>query len=315
MMRVISTVGFDRPKAVNAGAPPSLRWLPVADLLLDSGYRGPFTRKGREKVNRIAAAFSWTCFAPVVVAPVEEAKFVILDGGHRATAAAVAGFDHIPCQIVAVTRAERCAASKILNGNSMPASRMALHAAGVIANDEYATQMADICARAEVEVLRYPVPVDRQTAGQTMAVGAIAQCLRRYGEETLITALQCVTQTANNRPGALSARMIKALCAVLDHDRKRRDSGLALLEAFDAIDLAALQNAASIQAEAQNVSAVTVLADHIRTQLVERFRLRSEAPMAVVEAMAIAFGETSLAKRPRRVLRPDRGATRERADR
>ena len=60
-----------------------------------------------------------------------------------------------------------------------------------------------------------------------MAVGAIAQCLKRYGEATLITALQCVTQTSNNQPGALSARTIKALCGVLHDDQARRDSGLA----------------------------------------------------------------------------------------
>jgi len=35
---------------------------------------------------------------------------------------------------------------------------------------------------------------------------AIAQCLKRYGEAALITALQCVTQTSNNKPGALPAR-------------------------------------------------------------------------------------------------------------
>jgi hypothetical protein len=53
-------------------------------------------------------------------------------------------------------------------------------------------------------LLRYPVPLDNQAAGQTMAVGAIDKCLKRYGDETLITALQCVTQTTNNRPGMLS---------------------------------------------------------------------------------------------------------------
>ena len=100
-----------------------------------------------------------------------------------------------------------------------------------------------------------------------MAIGAIARCLKLYGRETLITALQCVTQTTNNRPGALSARMIKALCEVLHGDQARRDSGLALLEAFDKIDLQALQRAASATAASKQIDADLALCDQIRSEL------------------------------------------------
>ena len=64
----------------------------------------------------------------------------------------------------------------------------------------------------------------------------------QYGEATLITALHCVTQMSNNQPGALSARTIKVLCAVLHADTQRRDSGLALFEAFDSIDPMSIQD-------------------------------------------------------------------------
>jgi hypothetical protein len=144
---------------------------------------------------------------------------------------------------------------------------MALHASAFAASDNEAVHLADICARADVELLRYPVPIHRQTKSQTMAVGAIEACLRRYGEDTLITALQCVTQTTNNKPGALSARIIKAMCAVLHGDQERRDCGLALLEMFDGIDLRALQTAALADAAAQKVSVITVLTHNIRLRL------------------------------------------------
>ena len=51
------------------------------------------------------------------------------------------------------------------------ASRMAQHAAALGASDECAVQLADICGRADVKLLRYPVPVERQSPGQTMAMG------------------------------------------------------------------------------------------------------------------------------------------------
>ena len=266
-MRPISTEGFEKPKFVSAGARPILEWLRIADLVVGGITERPIVGKARRRVNRIANGFSWSCFAPVVVAPVAEGRFIIIDGLHRTTAAALVGFDCVPCQIVQANEDERLAAFNSLNRSTGPHSQMALHAAAVGAGDDFASHLANLCARAEVELLQYPVPVERQSAGQTMAVGAVARCLKRYGEETLITALQCVTQTANNRPGALSARMIKALCAALDGNAARRDSGLALLEAFDAIDLPALERAAAASAATEKITPVEALAKRVRSEL------------------------------------------------
>jgi ParB-like nuclease domain len=266
-MRTISTDGFEKPKAVYAGAAPALGWVPIVDLVVDPSYRRPLADKCARNINRIAAAFSWSRFTPVVVAPWENGKFVIIDGESRATAAALAGFDAVPCQIIVASREEQAAAFKAINCTGATVSRMASHAAALRSSDPKAVRLAEVCMRAEVSLLRYPVPVSRQVPGQTMAVGAIAYCLKRYGEETLITALQCVTQTTNNQPGALSARMIKAMCDVLDGNILLRDSGLALLEAFDAIDLLALQREAARTAAVRRLNPLPALIERIRCEL------------------------------------------------
>ena len=271
-MRTISIDGFEKLNSIFAGSAPVLEWLRIVDLVVDPTYQRPIEGNGRNEVYRIARSFLWSCFAPVVVARVENGKYAIIDGQRRTTAAALVGFDTVPCQIVVATQQEQAVACKALNGTSVPGtsvpvSRMAQHAAAVVASDERAVQLANICARADVKLLRYPIPVDRQSPGQTMAIGALTQCRERYGEETLITALQCVTQTTNNLPGALSARTIKALCVVLDSDHERRDSGLALMEAFDAIDLIALENAASADAGLKDISPVNALSDMILSEL------------------------------------------------
>jgi hypothetical protein len=64
------------------------------------------------------------------------------------------------------------------------------HAAALVASEPWAVQIAHVRERAQVELLHYPVPSDKQAPGQTMAVGTIAQCLKRYGEATVITALR-----------------------------------------------------------------------------------------------------------------------------
>ena len=106
-MRSISAEGFQKPKSVAAGAAPMLQWLKIADLVVDPAYQRPIVGKGRQNVDRIAQTFSWSCFAPVVVSPVEGGKFAIIDGQHRTTSAAILGFDSVPCQIVIAAREEQ----------------------------------------------------------------------------------------------------------------------------------------------------------------------------------------------------------------
>jgi hypothetical protein len=233
-MRPISTEGFERPESVAAGAVPMLQWLKIADLFVDSAYQRPITGKGRLNVDRIAGSFSWSCFSPVVVSPIEGGKFAIIDGQHRATAAAILGIERVPCQIVIAAQEEQAAAFKAINATTTPISRMALHAAALVANEPLAIQIAHVCACADVELLRYPIAVDKQSPGQTMAAGAITRCLKQYGEATLIAALQCAS---------------------------------ALLEVFDSIDLMVIQKASAVDGAVRKIGRVQAMSDRIHVEL------------------------------------------------
>lgn len=307
-MRAISADEHDSSIPVCAGEKPSLQWLSIKDLVVDLSYQRPIDGRGQATIRSIARSFQWSYFTPVIVAPVENGKFAIIDGQRRATAAAMAGFDSVPCQLVTADPEQQAISRRIISGVGRTTSRMKAHAADLTTSDPSAIRLNAICARAGVELLRYPVPVDRQGPGQTMAVAAMNQCLQRYGEETLITALQCVTQTNNHRPGVLTASMIKSLCAVLSGDHFRRDSGLALLEAFDAIDLAALQRTASTEALRNKIPATQALCQHIRHQLERTFphnrvgtrRAQSPAPRYSSPAPVLPpFVGKSLERAPR----------------
>ena len=300
-MRPISTDGLANPTTVSAGPTPTLQWIPIADLVVDPTYQRPIEGNARACITQIASAFQWACFNPIVVASLDDGRFAIIDGQRRATAAALAGFDSVPCQIVAADHQQQAIARKLINGTIRPNSRMAAHKAGLTISEPCAVRLAEICARAGVELLRYPVPVDRQVAGQTMAIAALANCLERFGEETLITALHCVTQTINNRPGVLTGRMIKALCVTLDEDRERRDRGLALLEAFDEINLIDLQQEAAKVAKDKSIRPVQVITELLRVRLGEAL------PPKVQLAPGLPSPRTKLFVDPRTMLaaRPD----------
>src|SRR5271155_1962147 len=154
-MRPISIEGFEKPKSVFAGAAPMLQWLKIVDLVVDPAYQRPILGKGCQNVDRIARNFCWSCFAPVVVSPVEGGKFAIIDGQHRTTSAAILGFESVPCQIAIAAQEQQAAAFKAINGTTTPISQMALHAAALVANEPWAVQISHVCACAEVELLRY----------------------------------------------------------------------------------------------------------------------------------------------------------------
>src|SRR4051794_12402552 len=99
-----------------------------------------------------------------------------------------------------------------------------------------------------------------------MAVGAIAQCLKQYDRDTLVTALQCVTETRNNKPGMLSAKMIKALCDALHQQPQWRNAGLRLFDAFDHIDLEHIQQSSSIESAVKGIGRVQAIADKLHAE-------------------------------------------------
>lgn len=267
-MRNIDTTGFKAPAASEPGSAPMLQWIAIADLVIDERYQRPIAGEGVRNVGKIAASFRWSRFAPVVVAPVEGGRFAIIDGQHRTTAAALCGIQSVPCQVVIATAGEQADAFKAINGATTRMQPMAIHHAAVVAGDAEALAIEDVCARAAVEILRYPVPLCSQKPGQTMAVATIAQCLQTHGRDTLVTALQCVTDTDNGkRGGLLGAHVIKALCVLLAANAAWRESGEALMVAFDGISIEAELDKARETARPKGRTVTMELTDRLRRKL------------------------------------------------
>ncbi|CAH1651730.1 Chromosome partitioning protein ParB [Hyphomicrobiales bacterium] len=214
------------------GPAPMLGWIATEKLVIDDAYQREVGRRGRLNIQYIAEYFDWSKFAPVIVAPVAGGLFAIVDGQHRTTAAMVRGLAEVPCQIVQADRAQQAAAYAAVNGNVTKTTPQQLYHARLAAGDKRATELAQICAAAGVEILKRNMVAAQLKSGQTQAVGAIARCLARYGRNTLITALQCITQTADGNAGFLRATIIEGLCEALG-GTSWCEAGEALLRAMD----------------------------------------------------------------------------------
>jgi hypothetical protein len=204
---------------IDAKEKPKLFWIAIASLRVDHRYQRKIIGRTSEKnVLKIAEEFCWSKFAPVVVAEAEddEGVFAIIDGQHRTTAAALRGIRDVPCLIHKASITDQANAFAAINGTVTAISTMQLFAARVAAGDQASVALRDACAEAGVTILRYPLAASQMKVGETLAPSKLAQQLARYGRDTLVAALSCITRTGDGNVGMVRAPVVEALCAVLD---------------------------------------------------------------------------------------------------
>lgn len=81
---------------------PILQWVQIDQLRIDDRYQRPLAARNWAAIRTIAANFDWCAFGPILCAPVEGGLFAIMDGQHRAHAAAICGIKQVPAMIVPV---------------------------------------------------------------------------------------------------------------------------------------------------------------------------------------------------------------------
>lgn len=257
------------PERPEIGVAPMLQWIKIADLVVNDLYQRPISGAGVTNVRRIAVGFRWSKFAPVVVSPVEGGQFAIIDGQHRTTAAALLGIEAVPALVVIADARAQAEAFKSINGNVTKVSPLSLHHAAVMAADPEAVEIQRAADAAGVSICRYPKPVGNLAPGETLALNTIRIGLRDLGFDAVVSGLQCVTETENNRPGGLSAIVLQAIFALLAENKKWRDAGEALLAAFDNIDLATEVEETQVTRRPKGVPLWTALTDRLRARLLE----------------------------------------------
>lgn len=277
-MRSIGAVNLPAPQSAFAPGPaPMLQWIAIADLVVDDAYQRPIRGAGVKNVTAIAEAFRWANFAPLIVSPVAGGRYAIIDGQHRATAAALRGVEQLPAQVVIAERADQAAAFKAVNGQTTRLGALELHRAALAAGDPEAAAIQAVCAQASVTVCGYPKMASRMAPGETLAIGSLRAELRARGPQLLVFALRCVTATPNNRPGVLSALAVCGLCAAIERQAWEREADL-LLEAFATIVVDREADKARFTERAAGVGAWEILRDRLSDRIAERLpRLRVAA--------------------------------------
>jgi hypothetical protein len=237
----IYSVSFATPVAPqkNLGIKGVFKWIDTDQLVIDPKYQRPVREDGRKSIRRIVENFDWAYFSPCIVSQRPNGKYAVIDGQHRAIAARThGGIDKIPCLVISGNENTEARAFAIINGQVTSVMSTQIYYARLAGKEPRAVKVDRVCQAAEVKVLK--TPTGGYKVGETLAIGTLEQCLDRYGEETLVPALQIITQTDHGNPGYLRSAVILAFCEFLNDNPKWRDAGEKLFKAVETTGIQAI---------------------------------------------------------------------------
>ena len=206
---------------------PEITWIDPTELLVDESYQRGIGEKGLRLIRRVVENFDWRRFKPPT-AVWTDVGLEVVDGQHSAIAAAChPSVDTIPVVIVeAADLKDRASAFIGINKDRLNVTMMQIHAAGVVAGDPEALQIAELCGRCSIRLLKSAPSSGEYKPRDSVAVRALGDLIKRRGLDGARAAIDVVVAA---EPAPLNAAAIKAVDFLL-HDKEHAD-------AFDPADL------------------------------------------------------------------------------
>lgn len=183
--RPIDLSGFT-PAPLRDQPAPSVQWVAIADLVIDDRYQRQITPSGRRHIQRVAEAFDWKAFGAISVAATPGGKFAVVDGQHRAHAAALVGLDMVPCIAVPMTTAEQASAFHQVNAARIRLDRAATFRAQLAAGEPLAVR-AEAAVRAAGCVLMQTIPSASQRKPREVYTHRLIERMVADGLDEVVT--------------------------------------------------------------------------------------------------------------------------------
>ncbi|WP_439137500.1 ParB N-terminal domain-containing protein [Roseicyclus sp.] len=197
-LRKIETANMTAPAALSDPGPaPRVEMVPLDRLVIDETYQRPLTQRGVKVVQNIAARFQWSRFQPVMAAPLEDGRFAIIDGQHRAHAARLIGIDAVPCAIVAIPRWDQAGAFSEINTNRTNVSPHQVFKAALAAGEGWAMDADRAVSKAGCRLMTYVVSAAMRKPRQIYAVVMIRNFAPIRRGALITSALSAITGSAH----------------------------------------------------------------------------------------------------------------------
>lgn len=220
-LRHIDLTGFQPITPADQPA-PQLAWVPIANLVIDGRYQRPLNPGNIAAIKRIATEFRWSRFSPVLIAPVAGGKYAIIDGQHRAHAAAICGFDEIPAMIALVPASEQALAFIEINTRQIRVSAHSVYRAALTAGIDWAVAAQLAVAKAGCRLMTSNASTKSKRPGEVYAVTLIRQMIEAGQSQAVTAGLQALLtfepESVPNFSDALLAPWLGAVAATKRHD-------------------------------------------------------------------------------------------------
>ena len=199
--RAISIEGMAEPLGIADQPSPMLQWIEVAAMVIDDHYQRPINHGGWRTVRAIAANFRWSCFTPVLLAPIEGGQFAVIDGQHRVHAALLCGIKSVPAMVVPIAATEQAMAFVTVNTARTSMSNYNLYRAGLASGEEWAIQAREAVDASGCTLMTFNPSSGTRKPGEIYAVGLVRAMVTKghAGAVTLaLTAIRAVDTGGNS---------------------------------------------------------------------------------------------------------------------
>lgn len=261
----------DRPAFVPAPQPaPMLDWIPIARLVIDDRYQRPLGTRNWVVITKIAAAFDWASFGPVLLAPVEGGRFAVIDGQHRVHAAALCGIESVPAMIITAALDAQARAFVQVNSRRVGVSPHIVFRAALAAGEGWATRCDAVVAAGGGRLMAYNSSAANRKSGQVYCVGLVRDLVAAGHAAPLTAALRALVayDELAARPALFSDYILRPLVQAIAADPGFQDLDLAAFlrrnDPFKVIDAAIRASATLGATKPQNILGRDVLIQRLR---------------------------------------------------
>ncbi|MGI3170017.1 ParB N-terminal domain-containing protein [Pseudooceanicola sp. C21-150M6] len=226
----------DRSQWSGLTAPASgtvdLLMVPVSQLAIDRDYQRRVSDNGRSRIVKIVKGFSWARFGALIVSETAGDRLAIVDGQHRAIAAALLGVEAVPAVVVRQTEVARQAMDFVgINTVRTTVASIDKFRARVAAGDADAVQVAETLDELTIST---DVPAGMSLRPrETRAVATLEKMQKRFGRGVVFTTLETLIEAQPDVSNLLTAFAIEATAIVVhkmidaERDLERLDPILA----------------------------------------------------------------------------------------
>lgn len=152
---------------------PALVMVEIDHLVIDDRYQRPLQAGNWLAIKRIAGDFRWPRFSPVIVAPIEGGRYALVDGQHRAHAAALCGIRSIPAMVAQIAPEEQARAFIEINARQIRVTGHQVYRAALTSGERWALECRDAVEAAGCKLMTATTGTKDKKPGQVFAIGLI----------------------------------------------------------------------------------------------------------------------------------------------